>query len=252
LYFSFAVALAFSSALTLRYYFKATGIKDFSFKAIVGMGFIFQASTLLFIFMNRYSYNLLNDRAAVGLYATACSLMEAVLIISNGVAPVLLARLANDKPGIVSLGLTVILAKICFLLSLLAVILLWVLPDMFFTAIIGNGFAGIKNIMLLYAPATLLQSVLILLGSYYTARGKQKYLLVSYGCGGLTALVLAPYLVAAHGLRGAAYSADIAYGIATVSVLYFMARNENFVLADFFSLRKDADYIRKLRFSSGE
>jgi Na+-driven multidrug efflux pump len=77
-------------------------------------------------------------------------------------------------------------------------------------------------------------------------------LLIAYGFGGLTALLLAPFFIAAYGISGAAYSADMAYGIATVSLLFFMSRNEHFGLSDIFSLRKDADGLRKLRFSSGD
>ena len=117
LLFSFAIAFIISSSLVFGFFKKKTHTHDFKLNAILIEGFAFQASLLMYIFVNRYSFYLLPDFANVGLYSSASSLMEAMLIIVNGITPVLLAKVSNEGNTTKSADITLALSKTSFIFS---------------------------------------------------------------------------------------------------------------------------------------
>ena len=95
LFFSFAISFVISFVYAQKLVFFDLSFTNYEFKPIIINGIICQASTLMFILGNRYSYYLLPSSSKIGLYSTASSLIESILIISNGISPILLARVAN-------------------------------------------------------------------------------------------------------------------------------------------------------------
>ena len=215
---SFAVALVIS-LYNVGKFITGSGSKTFELKPLLVNGAISQAGILMYIFCNRYSYYILPDRAEVGLYASASSLMEAVLIIGNAISPVLAARLANSGNTKDNTGIAISLSKVAFVFSLLAVAVVFLLPDRFFIYMLGHGFAGIKNIMLLYSPGVLMISCFTIISYYFSALGKQKLVLLCNACGFIFTLFAAPVLIGRYGIQGAAYTANIAYFIIATAML---------------------------------
>jgi O-antigen/teichoic acid export membrane protein len=150
LLFSFIIAFAISSFTVFKFVFTKNEMKRFELKPILINGLICQAGILMYIFGNRYSYYLLPSTAKVGLYSSASSLIESVLIITNGISPVLLARVANQGNTLKSTEMTLSLSKASFLFSALAIFIIFLLPEKLFVYILGNGFSGTKNLMMLF------------------------------------------------------------------------------------------------------
>jgi len=243
---SFVVAIIFSGAAVARYYFQTQPQKPYLLKPIIYKGFAFQVALFMFVFMNRYSYYLLPKSSDVGLYATACSLMESVLIIAYGVAPVLLTEAANDKIRKHSATLTLSIARISFVAGLFGYLVIQLLPNSFYDLLIGKAFDGIKRIIMLYGPATLLQTVILILTSYFTGSGQQKSVLFSYSVGFLNTLIFAPILISIYGISGAAATALISYGaVAFIMTLLFLKR-ENISFGHILKFSEDFYTIKKL------
>jgi len=243
---SFAAALVISMYHVSKFVF-ATGLKkSFALKPLLVNGLISQAGILMYIFCNRYSYYLLPGSANVGLYASASSLMEAVLIIGNAISPVLAARLANtgNTPG--NVGMALSLSKAGFVFSFFAVAIVFVLPDTFFIYLLGGGFAGIKQLMLLYSPGVLMVSFFTIISYYFSALGKQKLVLLCNTCGFIFTLFAAPFLIGRYGIQGAAYTANIAYFIIAVTMLSAFFISNKLSFTRFFSLKHDYNNLKAL------
>ena len=239
LLFSFIMAFVFSTYIVSKYLLAKNNTEKFELKPILVNGFIFQLATLTYIFGNRYSYYLLPDSEKVGLYASASSLMESVLIISNSIAPVLLARVANEGNTVKSAEVTLSLSKMSFVFSILAVAVIFLLPQDLFVFIMGEGFIGIKKLMMIYAPGILMISVFAIISSYFSAIGKQKLVLLCYSFGFLIVMFIAPGCIQKYQTEGAAYVANIAYFIMGMGICSCFFIINKFHWRKIFSIKQD-------------
>jgi O-antigen/teichoic acid export membrane protein len=248
LLFSFVLAFFISSAYVIQLVVKSEKRKDFFLKPIITNGLLCQMAVLMHIFCNRYSFYLLETRADVGLYSSASSLIESVLIISNGIAPVLLARVANDGDNERSRTMTLSLAKASFLLSVFCVAIITLIPESFFIFLLGKGFEGIKEIMLLYSPGILMLSFAGIISHYFSAIGKLRIILLCNSLGFICAMVLIHFLVNSYGIKGAAVSADIAYSVLTISLAVAFFIENKLQPSELMAIGKDYSNLRDLFF----
>ncbi|MDI1354814.1 MAG: polysaccharide biosynthesis C-terminal domain-containing protein [bacterium] len=216
LFFSFLLALCISAITIVNYVLAEAPGKVFQARPILWNGLIYQLGLLLYLFINKFSFYLLPTAAKVGLYSAACSLMESVLILASGIGPVLLARVANEPRSNKNIRLTLGLSKFILLVSLLSVGILLVIPEKAFLVVLGNGFTGIKTSMSAYAPGVVMAGIFLTLANYLNAMGQQRTVLICYGAGALSSLILAPVLVAKYDVLGAAYTANFSYFVITV------------------------------------
>src|SRR6218665_608669 len=126
---SFSVALVISGSMVSKFIFSDPGTRPFAIPPVLRSGLLYQGSLLMYLFCKRYSYYLLADTAEVGLYSSAVSLMESVLIITAGISPALLARIANQEEAAKNVRMVLSIGKACLVGSLLAVLLICLLPD---------------------------------------------------------------------------------------------------------------------------
>lgn len=249
--------LSFIAAFIISFYFVIKLVlqkeehKLFTLRPIFMNGLLCQLAVLMHIFCNRYSYYLLENKADVGLYSSASSLIESVLIISNGIAPVLLSRVANDGDSERSRVLTLSLAKASFLLSLFCVLIIAVIPNDFFVILLGSGFKNAKSIMMMYSPGILMLSFAGIISHYFSATGKLKIILLCNSLGFVTAMILARLLIIKYSYIGAAISADISYAVLTISlgVAFFMFNKLK--PGKLFTIREDYRNLKNLFFPRG-
>ncbi len=246
LLFSFVVAIMISGVTALLIIFRETNSKPFELKPILVNGFLCQAGILMHIFCNRYSYYLFPSSADVGLYSSASSLIESVLIIANGISPVLLARVANEGNSAKSTEMTLSLSKASLLFSLLAVGVILVLPEEVFVFLLGPGFAGTKHLMILYAPGILMTSLFSIITNYFSAIGKLSVVLICNSFGFVLTLILAPILIRHYEIPGAAYTANIAYFVIAATVYFSFFRISKLPFRRLFSFRQDYRNLREL------
>ena len=246
LLFSFIASFIFSTIVVLKFDFKDSSKKHFELKPLLVNGLICQAAVLMHIFCNRYSYYLLPGSAKVGLYSSASSLIESVLIIANGISPVLLARVANTGDTVKSSEITLSLSKASLFFSSIVVACIFILPEDFYIYLLGNGYTGIKRLMVLYSPGILMVSFFGIISHYFSALGKLKLILFCNSFGFVISLVLAPVLISKYDIDGAAYTVNMAYmavGIA-IGVVFFV--NNKMKLKRLFSVKQDLNNLKSL------
>ena len=249
LFFSFAISFVISFVYAQKLVFFDLSFTNYEFKPIIINGIICQASTLMFILGNRYSYYLLPSTSKIGLYSTASSLIESILIISNGISPILLARVANLGDTKQSSKITLSLSKISLIISSIAVIIIFIIPETLYLKILGNEFIGIKRLMMLYAPGILMISFFGIISNYFSAIGQLKTVLLSNSLGFFFTLILAPLLIKKYDLAGAAYTANITYLIIALSIFILFFKINKLPINNLFSFKSDFINLKKLLFN---
>lgn len=243
---SFALAFVVSFIVVIKLIASEKPGKPYETSPILTNGFLCQLAVLMHLFCNRYSYYLLGDKADVGLYSSASSLIESVLIISNGIAPVLLSRVANDGDNEKSRVITLSLAKGSFILSVGCVAVISLLPDSFFVFVLGKDFANIKSVMLMYSPGILMLSFAGIISHYFSATGKLKTILICNSLGFICAMILSHLLIKDHRLIGAAISADISYSILAISLCIAFFKLNKIPLKRLFEIGPDYRNLKNL------
>jgi O-antigen/teichoic acid export membrane protein len=247
--FSFLVSFITSFTIAAKLVGDREKGKPYGLWPIISYGVICQINGLVYILSNKYSYYLIPSKEQVGIYGTASSLMESVLIIANGITPVLMARVVNSGDTGKNARVTLALSKASFALSVLAVIVLFFLPVNLFVFLLGKEFEGVeqvKHYMLFYAPGIIIMSFSSIICNYFSAVGKLKYVFYANILGLLSTLSLAPFLVKNYGLEGAALTANIAYALTTVGVTFFFFKSNKLTLNSLFSMRSVFSEIRGL------
>jgi O-antigen/teichoic acid export membrane protein len=241
-------SLAFIISMIALMNLQSRGNTEFRPGRIFLKGLYFQGAALMFIFANRYSFYLLPDVAQVGLYAAATVFMESVLIISAAISTVVLSRVANMPGDQHGAQIALSLAKASVLITLVLTAVLLIIPDRFYVFVLGEGFAGIRQLMFAYAPAVLMVSFFSILSQYFFASGKQAIVLLCYAAGFLHTVFRAPVLIRASGISGSAIAADISFLIMTVLVSAAFVLVSGISSKRFLSLREDY-YVLKSLFS---
>jgi O-antigen/teichoic acid export membrane protein len=243
---SFIIAFAGSSALMFKQLAQKQNVQSYEHKPIFMYGIISQLGVLMYILSNKYSYYFLPEKEDVGMYGTASTLMESILIIANGIAPVFLAKVVNTGNTSANMRMTLALSKASLVISLIAVIVLFLLPDELFVLLLGKGFSGIKPYMLYYAPGIIILSFILIINNYFSATGGLKKVLASNSFGFISTLALAPILVSKYGIRGAAITADISYGLTAVVITFIFFKQTGLPGLSLFTLRQDVSDLKAL------
>lgn len=245
MFFSFLVAWVVSTLLVFITEPPLTNPAEFRLSAVLAHGLMYQIGAGMLIFCNRLSYYLLADNKSVGLYASASALAESVLIISNGISTVLLARLANNNLK-QSPVLIVSLAKAAALLSLVILGLLCAIPETIWLVLLGQGFKGISSLLLVYSPAVSMLVFASVIANYFVAKGLQKPASIAYGAGFMVSVVAAPLLIKFYGTTGAAFNALLAYACIAIAITLSFMKRHGIPFADVFQLDKDYKLLKDL------
>lgn len=224
---------------------KAGAPATFGIMDILRNGFINQLGNLAHTLSNRYNYYLISATALVGVYASATSLIESVWIIGGSIAPIMLSRVANAKAASSNIRLTLLLSKLSFLLSLFCVGIIMLLPESFFTFLLGKDFSNTRQIMLHLAPGVLCISFSTVISHFFSGQGIQKVQLLANALGLLVTVCSSYFLITRYQLIGACYAASLSYFTAALVLVIVFMKQHNFKLVDLFSIRRDLELLRK-------
>lgn len=246
MFISFVVAFVISLIATVKLISNSKSVLQYSNKSIFTNGFICQMAVLTHIACNRYSYYLLPSSAEVGLYSSASSLIESILIISNAISPVLLAKIANQGDTVSNRQITLSLSKVSFAISCLGIAVIAILPNSFFIFMLGKDFSSIKYYMLLYAPGILMISFTAIISHYFSGIGKLKTILVCNTVGFIATISLAPFLIKTLNVEGAAITANIAYTLNGLALVYVFFKSNKLSFLQLVSFKNDVISLKQL------
>jgi O-antigen/teichoic acid export membrane protein len=210
-----------------------------SFIEMARYGLVVQAGNFFQLLNYRFCYYVLdraNDTQSlknVGVFSTAASISEAVWIIMNGIAMVQYATLSNRDNKPLAINLTIKLSKISFLLSVVALVILNILPSSFFIFLFGDEFADIKTYCLLLAPGIAVCGLTGIYSHYFSATGNMKISATSALVGLAATLICSFSLIPLLGTVGAAYTCTASY---IISSLYLFLKFKKESKQSFFNL----------------
>lgn len=246
LYVSFIPPAVFSLAFVLNLYRKSDEHQEYTAKAIYTNGFYNQLANLSHMLSNRYNFYLIGNNLLVGVYSGATSLIESVWIISNSVAPVILTYIANAKRSDDNSKVTFVLAKICFLLSVLSVLVLLFIPASFFVYILGPDFRETKTVMLFLSPGILFVSFSTIISHYFSGMGRQRLIATANFSGLITTVSSAYFFIHQFGLTGACYATSLSYFVASLILVVSFMKENQLKLLDLFEIRKSIKIMKQV------
>ncbi len=237
LYMAYSIPLLLSSLAVSRLLRSDDKPSNFDFKLIVSKGISNQLGNLAHTLSNRFNYYIIGASAWLGVYANSTSLIEAVWLISGSAAPIVLSHMANSGEKDKNSRLVLFIAKICFLLSLFCVMILYFLPNELFVYILGQDFTETKSLMMYLSPGILAVSFSTILSHFFSGLGQQKIQLLANSAGLLCTLMLSVYLIGDYGLKGACLTATIAYSVQALILSVVFVRQQNIKVKEFLSLK---------------
>jgi O-antigen/teichoic acid export membrane protein len=205
------------------------------------LGFIIQCANILQLLNYRFSFFLLDHyygKHTVGIYSTAGSIAESVLIIANSFAVIQYSQIANSKNDGENTKLTVQISKVVLLLTFASTVLLLLLPQEIFTLIFGSEFKELKNLFPYFAPGILMFIFSITISHYYSGSGNPKMGLISSAAGFVVTLIAGLTLVPQYNLKGAALTATLSYITSSLLLLFIFMKQKKASLFDFIPDRK--------------
>ena len=220
-------------------------------KDLFKYGFLNQTGHFVQFFNLRLSYYLLDSyigRGQVGVFSRSVSLAEAIWIISNSIALVQYARIANADDRAYSQKLTLDLSKICIVISAAAVIVLALLPSQVYTFVFGPDFGEMAGIIRILAPGVLFYCIFLILGHYYSGIGRYQMNTFAALCGLAATCVLGFTLIPRYDVTGAAITSAVSYTVNAIFMFVFFLKESHFKGKDFILRKSEVQsYIAELK-----
>ena len=220
-------------------------------KDLFKYGFLNQTGHFVQFFNLRLSYYLLDSyigRGQVGVFSRSVSLAESIWIISNSIALVQYARIANAEDRYYSQKLTLDLGKICLLVSAMAVVVLCLLPPQFYVFVFGKDFGEMAHLIRILAPGILFYCIFLILGHYYSGTGRYQMNTFAALCGLVVTFVCGFTLIPRYDITGAAITSAAAYTVNAIFLFIFFVKESNFKGRDFLLKKSEIqNYLAELK-----
>jgi O-antigen/teichoic acid export membrane protein len=230
--------------LSLAFSFDMKEIFSHAFK----LGFIIQCANILQLLNYRFSFFLLDHYSGkhdVGIYSTAGSIAESVLIIANSFAVIQYSQIANSKNDDENTQLTIRISKVVLLLTALATAVLLLLPQEIFTFIFGTEFKELKNLIPWLAPGILLFIFSITISHYYSGSGNPRFGLIGSAAGFVVTLIAGLILIPQYNLKGAALTAALSYTTSSLLLLFIFVKQKKLSFFDFIPDLKSLQFLKQ-------
>ena len=220
-------------------------------KDLFKYGFLNQTGHFVQFFNLRLSYYLLDSyigRGQVGVFSRSVSLAESIWIISNSIALVQYARIANADDRHYSQKLTLDLGKICLLVSAMAVVVHCLLPPQFYVFVFGKDFGEMAHLIRILAPGILFYCIFLILGHYYSGTGRYQMNTFAALCGLVVTFVCGFTLIPRYDITGAAITSAAAYTVNAIFLFIFFVKESNFKGRDFLLKKSEIqNYLAELK-----
>ncbi len=232
LYVGFVISLLLSF-IFVRKSFKgifANKISDYStvIKKMLGYGFWNQAGHISQLLSFRLSFYLLehySDKAAVGVYSNAVSMMEALWLVSGSITVVQYSRIVNMNDQKASALLTAKLLRISLIITFVLLVVILLLPSSLYVFVFGPDFGEMRTIILILAAGVFIYPVTMLLGHYFSGTGKYYKNFIATFFGLMVTILACFLLIPDYGYYGAAWAASFSYSITSFIIIYLFVKD---------------------------
>ena len=176
-------------------------------------------------------------RGAVGVLSLGMQLAEGMWLISRSIATVQYSRLSNEMNYDYSVRLTLTLAKITWIVTGFAMVLLLSIPKFIFVAIFTARFGDVKLVIASLALGIVALSVSMIFSGFFSSINKPYHNTISSAIGLIFTVVLGILLIPRYGIIGAGMSASISYFFLTLYQFIIFTRMTKLNLRDFMLTR---------------
>lgn len=234
----FAFAFAFSQiiglVLSVYLFKKALKTRDLSLpevskpdlKKFFMQGAEVQGGNLLYLLMTRWLFFRLErvgTLAITGVFSVAIAAVEALLLAASSLAAILMNQIAQGQSSEKTKAQTISIARISFWLTTLGLLIIGVIPDYFWSWLLGVEYAPLANLLRLLSPSIAFLSLATVLLHSYSGLGRYRINLMVVSIALLVSLIAAPWIIKPDfELDGAGLVAALAYGsLAFATVIRF-------------------------------
>lgn len=192
-----------------------------------------QASNIIQFFNLRLTYYFILSEANLGIYANAIAITEATWIIGKSLATVQYSRISNTTDHAYHLKLTLRLFRTSLLLIVLAVVVLLLLPQGFYSWLFrGEEFGVIHQLIAYLAPGTIALGGIATISPYFSGRGIFWPSILSSFIGMFVTLGGCLYIIPHYGIHGAALTTSISYVVLSSIMMIILHRKASFPLSE--------------------
>jgi O-antigen/teichoic acid export membrane protein len=178
-------------------------------------------------------------RGAVGVLSLGMQLAEGMWLISRSIATVQYSRLSNEMNYDYGVRLTLTLAKITWIVTGFAMVLLLLVPKFVFVAIFTARFGDVKLVIASLALGIVTLSVSMIFSGFFPSINKPYHNTISSAIGLLFTVVCGVLLIPRYGIIGAGMSASISYFFLTLYQFIIFSRMTKLRLRDFMLTRSE-------------
>lgn len=190
-----------------------------------------QLNNLSQLFNYRFVFYLvekMKGTEALGVFSVAIAVAESLWIICKSIATIQLSRLLNISELLEQKKLSINLAGKSVLLTLIATVMVLLIPESIYILLFGKSFAAIPTLLIYFSPAIVLLSYYTILNHFFIARN-QNWVNIRAGiAGNVLLLLLSNICIVQYSLAGAAFVYVIAYlGISLYLTFAFIRKSKN-------------------------
>ncbi len=245
MYFSYTITVLFSIYTMRNYFFVDVAFVDVAlevkkekslWKDMISYGFMNQVANIAQLISYRANYYFLSAIVgieALGIFSTGTSVAESVWLIGTSISLVQYSDIANTNDKMYAKVTTLSLLKLSCLATIIALIVVNILPSEFYVFIFGNQFSEIKVVLLWLSPGILAISMGIVISHFFSGTGRYYINAVSSGIGMLFSIISAYYFINHYQIMGASMVTSISYVISTILLFYFFIKKEKVALKEF-------------------
>lgn len=173
-----------------------------------------QLANLAQLMNYRFSYyflEALKGNAMLGLFSTGVSVAESVWVFSKSLSTLHYAKTVNHEEQNHAALLTVALIKLSVGVSLIAVLVMMLLPDSLYSYLLGDSFQGIRHIITLIGLSIIALSGYTLLAAYFSGTGRHHISSYASISGLVITLISCMLLIPEYGITGACWAMNLSH-----------------------------------------
>ena len=178
-------------------------------------------------------------RGAVGVLSLGMQLAEGMWLISRSIATVQYSRLSNEMNYDYSVRLTLTLAKITWVVTGFAMLILLAIPKFVFVMIFTAKFGDVKLVIASLALGIVALSVSMIFSGFFSSINKPYHNMISSAIGLIFTVALGLVLIPKFGIMGAGISATVSYSFLTLYQFIIFSRMTKLGIRDFMLTRSE-------------
>lgn len=188
-----------------------------------------------------------NSISEVGFYTLAATLVQLIWLFPNSMKTVIFAKVAHESQQRDKVEVTIIAARIVFIISIILGILMAVTSPYILPVVYGNDFKPVILPLILLLPGVIIFSLTRIFASYLAGIGNTRVNLFASSFGFIATILMDIMLIPNYGINGAAIASTVSYLISTLITLGSISHQTNQTIFEISIISySDIQYILKL------